>query len=93
MYSGVLRGRFFQDLVQDKFMMETPEVVSWFRCQEYIRMAKKEYYEKFKAERERKQREEEEEERKKREEMMSAMPNEEDMEDPLSYLCALWCVC
>lgn len=35
-----MRRRFFQDLVQDRFMMETPEVVSWFRCQENIRKAK-----------------------------------------------------
>lgn len=32
--------RFFQDLVQDSYMMEVPEVVSWFRCQEYIRRTK-----------------------------------------------------
>jgi hypothetical protein len=36
----VLKCRFFQDLVQDKYMMETPEVVSWFRCQENIRIIK-----------------------------------------------------
>ncbi len=33
-------NRFFQDLVLDQFMMDTPEVVSWFRCQENIRHVK-----------------------------------------------------
>lgn len=33
-------NRFFQDLVLDQFMMDTPEVVSWFRCQENIRCVK-----------------------------------------------------
>ena len=84
-----MKNSFFQDLVQSRFMMETPEVVSWFRCQEYIRIAKKEYYEKFRMERERKLKEAEEEERKQRERVAAAMPNEDEMEDPLSYLCAL----
>lgn len=70
-------------------MMETPEVVCWFRCQESIRIAKREYFEKFRLEREKKLREAEEAERKKQMEVKAAMPNEEDMEDPLSYLCAL----
>ena len=41
-------------------MMESPEVVCWFRCQEYIRLAKKEHLEKYRMEREGRQREEEE---------------------------------
>lgn len=81
--------RFFQDLVQDSFMMETPEVVCWFRCQENIRLAKKEYYETFRAERAKQKEEEEKAQKKREEEMRAAMPNEEDMFDPLSYLCAL----
>ena len=79
---------FFQDLVQDNYMMDTPEVVSWFRCQEFIRRTKREYYEKFKQNREKKQREAEELARKEQEAQAAPKVNEELLEDPLSYLCA-----
>ena len=54
----------------------------------YISFISREYYEKYKVERERKQREEEEVEKKKQEEIQKqATVNEEQMFDPLSYLC------
>lgn len=74
-------------MVQDRFMMESPEVVCWFRCQEYIRLAKKEHLEKYRMERERRQKEEEEEYKRQQREAAAKMPNEDEMTDPLSYLC------
>lgn len=55
-----------------------------FLCSSFI---SREYYEKYKIERERKQKEEEEEEKRKEQAMAQVTVNEEQMFDPLSYLC------